>query len=166
MTKIFWWLQKLALKTRQQVFILSCLLKLSVNLFMGGRGSGPPPLLKNHKIIGFHSNTGPDPLKKHNATKPGFNVGPSSAQQRNAAYFGIWILSPLIDQKKTLSKLDHLLQNFLDPRMLFTHFGFFFFRCIAYSTMELIQLAYMYLSCIHCINISWTFPVCVYFLWM
>ena len=27
----------------------------------GGRGSGPP--LKNHKIIGFPSNTGPDPLK-------------------------------------------------------------------------------------------------------
>ena len=40
----------------------------------------PPPLLKNHKNIGFHSYTGPDPLKKHKATKPGFNVGPSSAR--------------------------------------------------------------------------------------
>ena len=28
----------------------------------GGQGSGPPPL-KNHKNIGFSSNTGPDPLK-------------------------------------------------------------------------------------------------------
>ena len=28
----------------------------------GDRGSGPP--LKNHKNIGFHSITGPDPLKK------------------------------------------------------------------------------------------------------
>ena len=28
----------------------------------GDRGSGPP--LKNHKNIGFISNTGPDPLKK------------------------------------------------------------------------------------------------------
>ena len=26
-------------------------------------GSGPPPPLKNHKNIGFLSNTGPDPLK-------------------------------------------------------------------------------------------------------
>ena len=29
----------------------------------GGQGSGPP--LKNHKTIGFLSNTGPDPLKNH-----------------------------------------------------------------------------------------------------
>ena len=36
---------------------------------MGGSRGGqapthPPPPLKNHKNIGFHSNTGPDPLKK------------------------------------------------------------------------------------------------------
>ena len=48
----------------------------------GGRGSGPR--LKNHKLIGFPSNTGPDPLKNHKATKPAVNVGPSSARQRNA----------------------------------------------------------------------------------
>ena len=48
----------------------------------GGRGSGPP--LKNHKNIGLHSNTGLNPLKKYKATKPAFNVGPSSARQRNA----------------------------------------------------------------------------------
>ena len=47
----------------------------------GNRGSRPP--LKNHKNIGFHSNTGPDPLKKQKATKPAFNVGPSSARQGN-----------------------------------------------------------------------------------
>ena len=47
----------------------------------GDRGSGPT--LKNHKNIGFHTNTGPDHLKKHKATKPSFNVGPSSAHQRN-----------------------------------------------------------------------------------
>ena len=40
----------------------------------GGRGSGPPSL-KNHKAISFLSNTGPDPLKCHKATKPAFNVG-------------------------------------------------------------------------------------------
>ena len=42
-----------------------------------GQGSGPPPPpLKNHKEIGFLSNTGPDPLEKHKATKPAFVVGP------------------------------------------------------------------------------------------
>ena len=34
--------------------------------------------------IGFSSNTGPDPLKNLKATKPAFNVGPSSAHQRSA----------------------------------------------------------------------------------
>ena len=29
--------------------------------------------------IGFLSNTGPDPLNNHKATKPAFNVGPLSA---------------------------------------------------------------------------------------
>ena len=50
----------------------------------GGGTGGPDPLLKIHKNIGFHITTGPDPLKKHNATKPAFNVGPTSARQRNA----------------------------------------------------------------------------------
>ena len=36
-----------------------------------------------HKNIGFLSKTGPYPLKNHKATKPAFNVGPSSACQRN-----------------------------------------------------------------------------------
>ena len=41
----------------------------------GGQGVGTP--LKNHTNLGFLSNTGPDPLKNHKATKPEFNVGPS-----------------------------------------------------------------------------------------
>ena len=45
----------------------------------GGQVSGPP--LKNYKNIGFLSNAGPDSLKNHKATKPAFNVGPSSASQ-------------------------------------------------------------------------------------
>ena len=45
---------------------------------VGDRGSGPP--LKNHKAIGFLSNTGLDPLKNHKATKPAFSA-PSSACQ-------------------------------------------------------------------------------------
>ena len=44
------------------------------------RGGG----LQNHKYIGYLCNTGLDPLKNHKATKPAFNVGPSSARQRNA----------------------------------------------------------------------------------
>ena len=31
---------------------------------------------ENHKKSGFLTNTGPDPLKNHEATKPEFNVGP------------------------------------------------------------------------------------------
>ena len=41
----------------------------------GDRGSGPPE-------IGFPSNNGPDPLTNHEARKPAFNIGPSSARQR------------------------------------------------------------------------------------
>ena len=38
----------------------------------GDRGSRPPlPPLKNHKNIGYLSNTGPDPLKNHKATNGG-----------------------------------------------------------------------------------------------
>ena len=48
----------------------------------GGRWTGPP--MKNHRNIGFHSNSGPDPLKKHKATKPALNVGPLAARTRNA----------------------------------------------------------------------------------
>ena len=49
----------------------------------GGQGVRTPPPLKNYKNIGYSSNTGPDPLKKIAATKPAFNVGPSSTRQRN-----------------------------------------------------------------------------------
>ena len=42
-------------------------------------GTGGPDPLKNHKNIGFLSNTGLDPSKNHKATKPAFNVGPSWA---------------------------------------------------------------------------------------
>ena len=44
------------------------------------------PAEKNTTNIGFLSSTGPDALKNHTATKPAFNVGPSSARQRNAIY--------------------------------------------------------------------------------
>ena len=47
-------------------------------------GYGVPTPLKNHKNIGFLYNTCKDPLKNHKTTKAAFNVGPSSARQRNA----------------------------------------------------------------------------------
>ena len=53
--------------------------------------ASPLPPTKNHKNIGFSSKTGPDPLNKiKKATKPAFNVGPSSTRQRNAIYIYIW----------------------------------------------------------------------------
>ena len=36
------------------------------------RGGGVRMPLGNHKAIGSYSNTGPDPLKNHKATKPAF----------------------------------------------------------------------------------------------
>ena len=53
----------------------------------GGLGGWTP--LKNHKNIGFLSNTGPDTLKNHKAAKPAFNVGPSSARQQKCHLNGL-----------------------------------------------------------------------------
>ena len=47
---------------------------------MGGENrSGPPPPPEKSQKYSFVKNSGPDPLKSHKATKPAFNVGPSSA---------------------------------------------------------------------------------------
>ena len=54
---------------------------LKISTLLPNKG-GPP--LKNHKNIGFLSNTYPDPLKNHKATNQAFNVGESSAPKRNA----------------------------------------------------------------------------------
>ena len=55
---------------------------LHAQIQRGDGRSGPPP--EKSQNIGFLSNTGPDPLKNHKASKPEFNVGPSLARQRNA----------------------------------------------------------------------------------
>ena len=59
----------------------------------GGQGSDP---LKNHKNIGFLSNTGLDPLKNHKATKPAFNVWPAwcFAGGPMMARLYLWYLHP------------------------------------------------------------------------
>ena len=51
----------------------------------GGRGSRSPSSPEKTQNIGFLSNTGPDPLKNHIATKPECNVGLSMASQQNAS---------------------------------------------------------------------------------
>ena len=48
----------------------------------GGQGTRPPP--ENSQKLGFFSNTGPNLLKNHKATKPAFNDGPLLARQRQA----------------------------------------------------------------------------------
>ena len=65
----------------------------------GGEGVRTHPL-KNHKNIGFLSNSCPDPLKNHKATKRAFNFGPSSARQRNAI--------SLVDRCGKVTRLDTL----------------------------------------------------------
>ena len=45
---------------------------------------GPGPR-KNRKAIEFVSNTVPESMENYKATKPAFNVGPSSVSQRNVA---------------------------------------------------------------------------------
>ena len=76
----------------------------------------PPTPTKIHNYIGFPSKTSPDPLNK----MPAFNVGLSSARQRNAIYmadrwraddgplivvFGSSLVSTLVNLKEK-SKLD------------------------------------------------------------
>ena len=67
--------------------------------------------LNNHKTIGVFSNTGPESLKKnHKAAKSAFNVGSSTAHQRNAIEM---FLSPH-NQLRKCSKLEKKLSK-LDP---------------------------------------------------
>ena len=81
----------------------------------GDRGSRPP--LKNHKNIGSLSNTGPDSSENDKATKPAFNVRPSSARQRNTILMAFYrradaglliVVFGSSHHQKTLSKLDPL----------------------------------------------------------
>ena len=95
----------------------------------GGQGVGPP--LKNYKNKEFLSNTGPDSQENHKATKPAFNVGPSSARQRKLHLMAfLWWADdvPLLGlvgssvphkktNKKNLSEVGPPLKFFLDLRM-------------------------------------------------
>ena len=48
----------------------------------GGRGLGVRTNPERSQKIGFLSNTCPDPLKNRKATRPEFNVRPSSGRQQ------------------------------------------------------------------------------------
>ena len=76
----------------------------------GGRGQvvRTPNPLKFHRNIGFHSKSGPDPLKKHKTTKLALNVwatnGTLTKRHLNGVLLagrcwptccGIWIFSPI-----------------------------------------------------------------------
>ena len=63
----------------------------------GPRGGLAPIPMKNHKSIGYLSNTGPDPLKNHKATNS--IIGPQAYRHCYekalwSALRGIWIFSP------------------------------------------------------------------------
>ena len=51
---------KNTIKVKQSYISLSQLDDKHARIQNGGKGSGPPPPLKNNKNIEFHSNTGPD----------------------------------------------------------------------------------------------------------
>ena len=72
----------------------------------GDRGSRHP--LKNHKNIGFLSNTGPDPLTKCKANKPSFDDGPK---------LEIFVSTHQLKKKKRCQVEPPLKKNFLDARM-------------------------------------------------
>ena len=63
---------------RNSFDMFKCFLVVSMRGTREGLDPRPPHPLKNHKSIGFLSNTGPNPLRNHKATKPASNVGPSS----------------------------------------------------------------------------------------
>ena len=102
----------------------------------GGRGVRTPPPLKNHKNIGFSSNTGPDLLKdcSYQASIQCLAIMGTAAKRHLMAFRSQANDGPLIvvlgsslpssnkknekkAKKKTLSKFDPLWQNFLDPHM-------------------------------------------------
>ena len=117
------------------------LITMHVRVQSGGQGV----TLKNYKNIGFLCISGPDPQKNYEATEPAFNVGPSSARQRNAILMAFrWRADdgPLIlvfrsshhssTRKKKLSKISgsaHEMHNYLD-------------RCVQCTTVRLYNPEY------------------------
>ena len=70
---------------------------------VGGQGFRTP--LKNHKNIGFFINTGLDPLKNHEATKPAFNVGPDHRYANDGPLIVVFVPSLPSSTKKNQTKI-------------------------------------------------------------
>ena len=87
------------------------------------RGARGPDSPENYKKVKFLSNTCLDPLKNHKATKPAFNVGPSSGRRRNAIQMAFrWRdydghLLVLFGSSLPSVRVGPLWQKILDPRM-------------------------------------------------
>ena len=83
----------------------------------GGQGLRTPPPEKSQKYR-VSNQYWSRIYENDKATKPEFNVGSSSARQRNVIYDdGRLIVLFGSSHKKNVAKLDPLWQNFLDPRM-------------------------------------------------
>ena len=63
-----------------------CRLWDNARIQRGDTWVGIPPMKNKKKNIGFLSNTGPDPLKNHKATKPAITDGLSLALQQNVIF--------------------------------------------------------------------------------
>ena len=93
----------------------------ALSLVIGGsrRGTGgpdPPPPPEKSRKIGFLSNTSPDPLKNHKATKPALNVGPSSARQRHHKV-------PFITKQEEISNQGSTISAHRNPNYLSIQLG-------------------------------------------
>ena len=86
----------------------------------GTGGPDPPPPPENEKNVRFLSNTGPDPLKNHKATKPVIIGSPAKCHINGVSLANLQrYLDPLSPHqlKTKLSNLDPRCQNFLGPLM-------------------------------------------------
>ena len=72
----------------------------------GGEGGLDPLRLKKHKSLEFLSNTGPDPLKNHKATKPEIISTPEKRHGPILVVFGL--LPSSTYKKRSRSKLGPL----------------------------------------------------------
>ena len=73
----------------------------------GGGTGGPDHPLKNHKNIGFLSNTGPDPLKNHKAAKPAFTYGPLCLATDASLTADPGVASSIPARSHTFVEIDH-----------------------------------------------------------
>ena len=113
----------------------------------------PPPPLKNKKTIGFHSNSGPDPLKGLRPPSQHSMLGHHGHASETPLKWGLacelmlapilWFLDPLSSStKKNNVKAYPLWQNFLDPRMCYMEISYEVPEIYMHVITCLVALAY------------------------